>query len=264
MRPGMLKVIVLIVMVCPAAVQAATPLVSWDCALPAGVTAGETVDLAGATFHGTGSLDALNSIRILPPADNSRAAACRAFWTKTDGGGTALSLAATMARSIFPPAERAGVVQFGTTLPEPVTLKEFSLLIRFKLTGGMCFGGGNPPFELDGTLVRVAPGLTIGRSGTGGRGRGGNHGRRVAHPASDARGGAGADALARRAAGGNREKGSVRDPGTGGGERSGDDRWRPCMGECANRTRCLLVFWRGPDLGPGDGRHHRSGLPTAE
>ena len=92
MRPGMLKGIVLIVMVCPAAVQAATPLVSWDCALPAGVTAGETVDLAGATFQGTGSLDALNSIRILPPADNSRAAACRAFWTKTDGGGTALSL----------------------------------------------------------------------------------------------------------------------------------------------------------------------------
>ena len=171
MRPGMLKVIVLIVMVCPAAVQAATPLVSWDCALPAGVTAGETVDLAGAAFHGTGSLDALNSIRILPPADNSRAAACRAFWTKTDGGGTALSLAATMARSIFAPAERAGVVQFGTTLPEPVPLKEFSLLIRFKLTGGMCFGGGNPPFELDGTLVRVAPGLTIGLTGKGRDGR---------------------------------------------------------------------------------------------
>ncbi len=171
MRIGVFALSALSSLLAFSGLQAGVPLVSWDCAAPADLAPGDEIDLASRVFKGGGSVEALNSIRVLPPSDSARASSSKVYWVPSDGGSTALSLSAAMARSIFPPADRAAILEFGSPMKEPLKLKDFSAVVKFKLTGGFSYGGGNPPWELDGKLVRIAPSLTLGLKGRGQDGR---------------------------------------------------------------------------------------------
>jgi len=151
--------------------QSAEPLAAWDCGQPSDLALGERVDVSKRVFEGSGSVQELRSVRILPPEDHGKAADCKAFWTPAEGGGSALSLSQAMARSIYAPADRAAILECGGKLQTPLKLSSFSLCVKFKTTGKAPFGGGNPPWELDGKLLSLGPSIELGVTGTGGNGR---------------------------------------------------------------------------------------------
>lgn len=152
---------------------AAEALVSWDCVAPAGMVPGESIDLANQSFQGSGTVEGLRKIRFFPPADDPhRINDCKVFWTPGEGRAPAISLAAEMAESIYPPAMRSAVIECGEKLPQPLAVREFTICIKFKLTGRMAYGGAPPPWELDGTLVDLPPSVSIGILGAGANGRG--------------------------------------------------------------------------------------------
>ncbi len=153
--------------------HAAEPLAAWDCAAPADLAPGENFELAARSFQGSGKVEGLRPMRFLAPAgDPRRGNDCKVFWAPGEGGAPAVSLAAEMAASIYGPAMRSAILECGEKLSAPLALNELTVCIKFKLTGKMAYGGGNPQFELDGTLVELAPSVTIGVLGAGPTGRG--------------------------------------------------------------------------------------------
>ncbi|MFA6294436.1 MAG: hypothetical protein WC637_21780, partial [Victivallales bacterium] len=149
------------------AVQSAEPLVSWDCAMPAGVQSGEKIDLRELKITGTGSDKSLLSLAILPPEDLSRKDACTVFWRPTADGTAAFCLAPEIATSIFPAAQRAAVLQCGSPFSTTRQFNRISILLKFKLNDEMSWGGGSPQVELDGILANIGSELTLKISGRG-------------------------------------------------------------------------------------------------
>ncbi|MFZ2654673.1 MAG: beta-galactosidase [Victivallales bacterium] len=153
-------------------VQAAEPLVSWDCAAPAGIQAGEKLDLRELNIMGTGSDKSLLPLRILPPADLSRADACTVFWRPAADGSAAVCLAPEIATSIYPAAQRAAVIQCGSPFGAARQFNKISILLKFKLNDEMSWGGGGiQPVEINGILASIGPGLTLKISSRGGAGK---------------------------------------------------------------------------------------------
>jgi hypothetical protein len=156
--------------------EVAQPIAAWNCALPAGLTLGEQVlpnDLK--SQQGTGSNEALKTIRILAPEDAARAVETKIYWLKTPDDHPAVSLSSPMLNAIDAPAAIAAHIEFGNTLAPPLDLHAFTACLKFKLTGPLYYGG-SPPSELDGKLVSLSSALDIGILGSGPTGK---LGRRV-------------------------------------------------------------------------------------
>jgi hypothetical protein len=115
-----------------------------------------------------GTDQSLAVLRLMPSAIDARyASQCRPTWTNGRTGAGALRLCAADAG-----AESGAVVQAGEGPGALKSLGQLTLFVAFRLDAGMSYGGGSPPWELDGTLMSLAPGVTLAITGRGQEGRG--------------------------------------------------------------------------------------------
>ncbi len=143
------------------------PAAAWDCRWPEKARLGDEVALARDVFIGYGTDPALQKLRLLAPTNPNWGSECQAFWIKADAGRQALCLAPYAHPSIWAPAWRAAVLQLGETPGSFAETKALTIGLRFRLTDGFIHGGGNPPWELDGVLLRLPGALELGVLGRG-------------------------------------------------------------------------------------------------
>ncbi|RMG83420.1 MAG: hypothetical protein D6707_01110, partial [Bacteroidetes bacterium] len=145
------------------------PLCGWDGTLPNGLHAGDKIDLNNSLLQISGKDKSLRKLRFLSSDLQWGSRYCgyysKVFVINKSDNEYALALAPFADESIFSPAQRASVIRIGNQPPQ--NLSEFTFFCEFRRISDMCYGGGYPPFELNGTLLSIKPGLRIYIQGRG-------------------------------------------------------------------------------------------------
>ena len=143
-------------------VEMPEPVVSWSCAFPQGIQTGDEISSEMQTFPVNGSDDSLRQMRILPYTFQWGLPK-PVLWIDDPTVGHAISNGYD--------AFRAGVLQIGAGGGKLNNVTAMTLFIRFKMNSDMTFGGPPPGAEMDGQLIRLAPGAILGIRGHGGSGK---------------------------------------------------------------------------------------------
>jgi hypothetical protein len=131
------------------------PVVGWKVTPPAGALLGDTIAYQTTTFPGVGTDTTLTTMQLVPSTvSQNLASLCRPTWANGKNGTLG---AVSLAPANNDPMADASI-QCGTGNGSFSSGNALTCHFRFMLTHANAFGGGTPPFELDGDLVTmVAP-----------------------------------------------------------------------------------------------------------
>ncbi|HEY3377809.1 MAG TPA: beta-galactosidase, partial [Armatimonadota bacterium] len=128
------------------------PVVGWKVTPPAGALLGDTIAYQTTTFPGVGTDATLTTMQFVPSTVSQYyASLCRPTWANGKNG--TLSAVSLAPANSDPMGDAA--IQCGTGNGAFASGNALTLHFRFMLTHANAFGGGAPPFELDGDLVTM-------------------------------------------------------------------------------------------------------------